>query len=54
MTFDEFTRQIIRISLEAPTETMRKAATEFYVEVAMAVFEDSIEDAEKFMKLFSK
>lgn len=54
MTFDQFINKLVKISLEAPTQEMRDAALTFYVEVARCVFEDKIEDAENFMKLFSK
>jgi hypothetical protein len=54
MTFDEFTNKVVELSLLAPTEKVRDAAMDLYIEIAHTVFEDSIEDAENFMKLFSK
>jgi hypothetical protein len=54
MTLDQFINKLVQISLEAPTQEMRDAALTLYVEVARCMFEDHIEDAENFVKLFSK
>lgn len=54
ITFNDFIDKLVRISLEAPTEEMRKSATEFYADICLAIYEDSNEDAEKFMKIFEK
>lgn len=52
MTFDQFTNKLVEISLQAPTEELRDAALEFYMQVVEMTLDASVEDRENFMKLF--